>query len=171
MDHAIHCTVENFPGLEGLFSPYPYYPQIQFILLNLAVNGPVKKNFKSILTSLTIALKNPSGKAILNMKIHPFISKLLNVDTHLGSLDASWGKAPCEGTSEKTQPSSDCKSRLWCGKPRWKAPFASLYHSLEMQFTHATAVAGQDGWNLRWPATIARQIIYKNHFTKTFRIE
>lgn len=87
------CTVvsylEKFPGLKGLFSPYPYYPQIQFILLNLAVNGPVKKNFKCILTSLTIALKSPFGKAILAIKIHPTIAKLLNVDTRLSSLDAT----------------------------------------------------------------------------------
>lgn len=47
------------------------------------------------------------------------------------------------------------------GNPRWKALFASLYHSLEIQFTHVTAVTGQDGCNHKWPTITASQIIYK----------
>lgn len=46
------------------------------------------------------------------------------------------------------------------GNPRWKALFASLYHSLKIQFTHITAVTGQDRCNYKWPTTTASQIIY-----------
>ena len=52
------------------------------------------------------------------------------------------------------------------GNPRWKARFASLYHSLEIQFTHVTAVTGQDGYNHKWPTTTASQIIYKKSVQK-----
>lgn len=68
--HLYSCvSPESFPAIQGLFSPYSYYLKMQFILLNLAVNGPVKKNFKHILTNLTIALKSPSRKAVLAMKL------------------------------------------------------------------------------------------------------
>lgn len=52
------------------------------------------------------------------------------------------------------------------GNPRWKALFASLYHSLEIQFTHVTAVTGQDRCNHKWPTTTASQIIYKKSVQK-----
>lgn len=52
------------------------------------------------------------------------------------------------------------------GNLRWKALFASLYHFLEIQFTHVTAVTGQDKCNHKWPTTTASQIIYKKSVQK-----
>lgn len=46
--HLYSCvSPESFPAIQGLFSPYSYYLKMQFILLNLAVNGPVKKKIQA----------------------------------------------------------------------------------------------------------------------------